>query len=127
MPRIKSTKDLPEGVNDFESSNDGIIFGKELEDIRKQRRIDDAKEELTKTDTLGNKAKAIGSDIMDTLSAATFRKPYNPRSARVEHDDKVKRLKEEAGMKKGGTVKVSSASKRGDGIAQRGKTKGRMV
>jgi len=36
-------------------------------------------------------------------------------------------------MKKGGTVKkmasggsVSSASKRGDGIAQRGKTKGRM-
>ena len=30
-----------------------------------------------------------------------------------------------AGMKKGG--KVSSASSRGDGIAQRGKTKGRMV
>ena len=29
------------------------------------------------------------------------------------------------GMKKGG--KVSSASSRGDGIAQRGKTKGRMV
>jgi hypothetical protein len=29
------------------------------------------------------------------------------------------------GMKKGGTV--SSASKRADGIAQRGKTKGRMV
>ena len=29
------------------------------------------------------------------------------------------------GMKKGG--KVSSASRRGDGIAQRGKTKGRMV
>ena len=35
------------------------------------------------------------------------------------------------GMKKGGTVraksKSSSASKRGDGIAKRGKTKGRMV
>jgi hypothetical protein len=31
-------------------------------------------------------------------------------------------------MKKGGAVKkASSASKRGDGIAQRGKTKGRMV
>ena len=29
--------------------------------------------------------------------------------------------------KKGGKVKRSSASKRGDGIAQRGKTKGRMV
>ena len=30
-------------------------------------------------------------------------------------------------MKKGGTVKASSASKRADGCAQRGKTKGRMV
>ena len=31
------------------------------------------------------------------------------------------------GMKKGGKVKMSTASKRSDGIAQRGKTKGRMV
>ena len=31
------------------------------------------------------------------------------------------------GMKKGGKVKMSSASKRADGIAQRGKTKGKMV
>ena len=30
-------------------------------------------------------------------------------------------------MKKGGKVKASSASSRGDGIAQRGKTKGRFV
>jgi hypothetical protein len=31
------------------------------------------------------------------------------------------------GMKKGGKVKMSSASKRADGCAQRGKTRGRMV
>ena len=31
------------------------------------------------------------------------------------------------GMKKGGKVKVSSASKRADGIAVKGKTRGRMV
>ena len=31
------------------------------------------------------------------------------------------------GMKKGGKVKMSTASKRADGVAQRGKTKGRMV
>lgn len=39
----------------------------------------------------------------------------------------IKKAKEakESGYKKGGTV--SSASKRGDGIAQRGKTRGRMV
>lgn len=32
-----------------------------------------------------------------------------------------------AGMKKGGTVKMKSASARADGIAKRGKTKGRIV
>ena len=31
------------------------------------------------------------------------------------------------GMKKGGKVKMSSASKRADGIAMKGKTKGRIV
>jgi hypothetical protein len=31
------------------------------------------------------------------------------------------------GMKKGGKVKMSSASKRADGCAMRGKTRGRMV
>ena len=31
------------------------------------------------------------------------------------------------GMKKGGRVKMSSASKRADGIAMKGKTKGRIV
>lgn len=35
------------------------------------------------------------------------------------------RLKDQGGMKKGG--KVSSASSRADGIAQRGKTRGKMV
>ena len=32
-----------------------------------------------------------------------------------------------SGMKKGGKVKVSSASKRADGIAVKGKTRGRIV
>ena len=38
-------------------------------------------------------------------------------------DDKF----EGKGMKKGGKVKASSASKRADGIAVRGKTRGRMI
>jgi hypothetical protein len=44
------------------------------------------------------------------------------------------RRKKEAGMRRGGAVKkyasggsVSSASKRADGIAQRGKTRGRVL
>ena len=38
-------------------------------------------------------------------------------------DDKF----EGKGMKKGGKVKASSASKRADGIATKGKTRGRMI
>ena len=45
-------------------------------------------------------------------------------------DEETKQRLREMGIevyKKGGKVKMSTASKRADGIAQRGKTKGRMV
>jgi hypothetical protein len=51
--------------------------------------------------------------------APAKRKPLPGRAAEGKMSDVV-------GAKKGGMVK-SSASKRGDGIAQRGKTRGRMV
>jgi hypothetical protein len=51
--------------------------------------------------------------------APVKRKPLPGRAAEGQMSDVV-------GAKKGGMVK-SSASKRGDGIAQRGKTRGRMV
>lgn len=44
----------------------------------------------------------------------------------LQQADSEKR-RETRGMKKGGKVKMSSASKRADGIAARGKTRGRMV
>jgi hypothetical protein len=51
---------------------------------------------------------------------------FGPSSA--EKAAAASELKRESrGMKKGGKVKVSSASKRADGIASRGKTRGRMV
>jgi hypothetical protein len=56
-----------------------------------------------------------------------------PAIAKDARDDRQKKKDEEAAkasgaqaMKKGGMVK-SSASKRADGIAKKGKTKGRMV
>lgn len=62
--------------------------------------------------------------------------PLNPRKAAYAASDAGEEAEREAqreatrgvrpkGMKSGG--KVSSASKRADGIAQRGKTKGRMI
>jgi hypothetical protein len=43
-----------------------------------------------------------------------------------ESDSEYRRETKDKGMKKGGSVK-SSASKRADGIAKKGKTRGKMV
>ena len=66
--------------------------------------------------------------------------PGMSRSLKKETDkymdeEEKRRMEEQAaaeqaaaqGMKKGGKVKMSSASKRADGIAIKGKTRGRMV
>ena len=57
------------------------------------------------------------------------------RSLKKDEEEEKRRMEEQAaaeqaaaqGMKKGGKVKMSSASKRADGIATKGKTRGRMV
>lgn len=52
---------------------------------------------------------------------------YNPNTAYTRPENIKTAGPNAVGMKKGGAVKkMASASKRGDGIAQRGKTKGRM-
>lgn len=58
------------------------------------------------------------SKVFDKAPGGGYRFDYNP-------DTQTYTQLEGPGMKKGG--KVSSASKRADGCAQRGKTKGRMV
>jgi hypothetical protein len=67
-------------------------------------------------------------DVVDHL-----KRYNNPYAAQNEFNYQSGRLKKSLGQAKGGSVKkmasggkVSSASKRADGIAQRGKTKGRM-
>jgi hypothetical protein len=66
-----------------------------------------------------DKVKGFGSSVMDSIS--NFETPAERRS---------REAKEASGMKKGGSVKKmasgGSASKRADGIAQRGKTRGKM-
>jgi hypothetical protein len=46
---------------------------------------------------------------------------------RKQREAEAELKRESRGMKKGGKVKLSSASKRADGVAARGKTRGRMV
>ena len=76
-------------------------------------------------------AKLLGKDKLREYSMDEFER-MSPRLGREAL--KLGRENPKLGMKKGGAVKkmtsggkVSSASKRGDGCAIRGKTKGRMV
>jgi glucose-6-phosphate dehydrogenase assembly protein OpcA len=87
---------------------------------------------------LGNVAKTIGSAsivpgvsnavnrFVDNTTGETQEERIKALEAEVASGRKTRQqAKLELGMKKGG--KVSSASKRADGCAQRGKTKGKMV
>ena len=61
----------------------------------------------------------------DARRAAAEEKAYNREASKSDEPGQPK-----IGKKKGGCVKMAkggSASSRGDGIAQRGKTRGRMV
>ena len=94
---VGSTKTLPVDTSDYQF---GSVPTSEQAAANRQSAI--------------NKVKSIGSSIGDYFS--NFETPAERRS---------REAKEEKNYKKGGSV--SSASKRADGCAQRGKTKGRMI
>jgi hypothetical protein len=52
---------------------------------------------------------------------------YSRKKLQGQDEGEAELRRESRGMKKGGKVKMSSASKRADGCASRGKTRGRMV
>ena len=68
---------------------------------------------------------ALGSTNL-LLGQDDYIKERDERKAAKEREAKDEIKRETRGMKKGGMVK-SSASKRADGIAKKGKTRGRMV
>jgi hypothetical protein len=69
----------------------------------------------------GSPIKRLMGELMGSLGKSDqYQYSYNP-------EDQSYTQTGGPGMKKGGKVKMSTASKRADGVAQRGKTKGRMV
>jgi hypothetical protein len=81
--------------------------------------------------TSGNKkmrSAAVREEMMGMMRSGEAPKDMKERLDKVgrESDDEYRRETKGKGMKKGGSVK-SSASKRADGIAKKGKTKGRIV
>ena len=63
----------------------------------------------------------LGPDLQKKMT-----KPFDKALSATEMDEPNKAMMEAAGYKKGGSVK-SSASRRADGAAKRGKTKGRTL
>lgn len=59
----------------------------------------------------------------DAAAKAAYAKEQEERQAKIQADIEANYRP----YKKGGAVKSKSASSRGDGIAQRGKTKGKIV
>jgi len=59
----------------------------------------------------------LGPDLQEKMT-----KPFDKALSATEMDEPNKKMMKEAGYRKGGSV-----SKRADGIATKGKTKGRIV
>jgi len=79
----------------------------------------------------GQKAKMLNVDLTSPRAAADFMTvepaiPY-PYNSSAKFKDFAGALSGQKTFKKGGKVKMSSASKRADGIATKGKTRGKMV
>ena len=68
----------------------------------------------------------MGSMLRQMIDSGQIKGP-KPISATEIKLDLVDDKFEGKGMKKGGKVKASSASRRADGIATKGKTRGRMI
>ena len=125
MPIVDSPSKVPADVFEMESRGGKTYYGKELEELRKKERQEQAKKQLEKDESFSQKASDTISDIGLFLARSKGVGKNLPGYATEARNQRIEKAKKELGMKKGGMV--SSASKRGDGCAIRGKTKGRMV
>jgi len=75
--------------------------------------------------------QGFGGVLPMVIANKAYDSKKDEENKRLESEAKAKAAADEETpvktMKKGGKVKASSASKRADGIAQRGKTRGRMI
>jgi hypothetical protein len=118
------------GKFSYEKTPEGRLIAKDNYDF-KDDLVKEAKVRPSADYEKMSALEKIGTLAKDTLTKGVSTLPSRVGSAFIGKDGRpVKIDLGEAPFKKGGTVnkpKQSSASKRGDGIAQRGKTKGRIV
>ena len=118
---------LPADVYEEIESRDGKTYtGEALKELRKKDRQEKVSKQLEKDESLSGKASAILKDVVSAGRKMQGMKDEPDYGSATEmRKQRVGEAKKELGMKKGGSV--SSASKRADGCAVKGKTKGRIV
>lgn len=89
------------------------------------------------TTRMSPRRREMTADELNDIAAGVYTRGSGAASEPGQQGDIARRIAEASGMKKGGKVKKmakgglvkasSSAGRRGDGIASRGKTRGRMV
>jgi hypothetical protein len=100
--------DMAEGVNPGKSNKDAVDLMVNSRDMGWDKGYAESK------------AKAVDKKMQ---KASELADQYKRETRGVKDDSMRGKIREVTGMKKGGVV---SASKRADGIAQRGKTRGKM-
>lgn len=119
---------LPDNVyEEMEGRNGKTYTGEDLKELRKKDRQEAARKQLEKDESFKGKASAIIEDVANAIPKAVGLNKNSPSVgyATAARKQRIEDAKKELGYKKGGSVK-SSASKRADGAAQRGKTRGKM-
>jgi len=114
---------LPADVYEEMESRDGKTYtGESLKELRKKERQEKVRKQLEEDESFGGKASAIFKDVVSAGRKMQGMKDEPDYGSATEmRKRRVEEAKKELGLKKGGSV--SSASKRADGIAIRGKTR----
>jgi len=94
-------------------------------DLERMAALANAREARPEKEMLGRNMMAIAGVPSEKAGTAGLVQEIKELGDQYKREARGTVPSDDEGMKKGG--KVSSASKRADGIAQRGKTKGRMI
>ena len=112
----KKQTPLKTGPSPFDSKLEKAVTEREAQRVLRSMQAEKATEAVSKAEAEKHQ-KALREYVSGQRSAASL--------AGIGSDSPMKVIKKP--YKAGGKVKAPSASKRADGIAQRGKTRGRMV
>ena len=130
MPVYDNIKDIPQSATGWVKRDGKYYTGTDKDRILRRDADEKTVKELKDRVGTGSKIGAYALDALNILNVRPTPESVGNVSRYKRTEEKynaAKKRLEENKYRKGGKVKKSSGVRRGDGIAQRGKTKGRFV